>query len=171
MNENLDLTKILEGCPLGTKLYSPGFGEVWYKEIDEKGDVIVWADKKSVGSEVGCIVFYSDGRYYYKGECVLFPSRDERDWKNFVRFWDVELISPTPLYWFHITDDTEVNMRLLRKMIELVGDLDEEDLEKDMAEAPNIVFNRGDKAVVWKDGFEGAALIKALGTELKIRRV
>ena len=28
MNENIDLTKILEGCPKGTKFYSPLFGEV-----------------------------------------------------------------------------------------------------------------------------------------------
>lgn len=167
MNENLDLTKILAGCPLGTKLYSPVFGEVTFHGFvkEPQGEINVMNRRKYQ------FLFHRNGAYTPEGECVLFPSKDERDWKNFVRFWDVELIPPAPLYWFHITDDTEANMRLLHKMIELVGDLDEEDLEKDMAEAPNIVFNRGDKAVVWKDGFEGAALIKALGTELKIRSV
>ena len=33
MNENLDLTKILEGCPEGTKFYSSIFGEVSFVEI------------------------------------------------------------------------------------------------------------------------------------------
>ena len=167
MNENLDLTKILEGCPLGTKLYSPVFGAVtFYGFVKEpQGEIVVMNRTKYQ------FLFHRNGAYTPEGECVLFPSQNERDWKNFVRFWDVELVPPAPLYWFHITDDTEVNMRLLHKMIELVGDLDEEDLQKDIAEAPNIVFNRGDKAVVWKDGFDGAALIKALGTELKIRRV
>ena len=33
MNENIDLTKILEGCPKGTKFYSSIFGEVSFVEI------------------------------------------------------------------------------------------------------------------------------------------
>ena len=28
MNENIDLTKILDGCPVGTVFYSPLFGEI-----------------------------------------------------------------------------------------------------------------------------------------------
>lgn len=28
MNENIDLTKILEGCPVGTKFYSSVYGKV-----------------------------------------------------------------------------------------------------------------------------------------------
>ena len=34
MNENLDLTKILKGCPEGTKLYSSVFGEVSFVSMD-----------------------------------------------------------------------------------------------------------------------------------------
>ena len=34
MNENLDLTKILEGCPVGTKFYSILQGEVSFINID-----------------------------------------------------------------------------------------------------------------------------------------
>ena len=30
MNKNIDLTKILENCPEGTKFYSPIFGEAIY---------------------------------------------------------------------------------------------------------------------------------------------
>ena len=33
MNENLDLTKILDGCPKGTKLYSSIFAEVGLESI------------------------------------------------------------------------------------------------------------------------------------------
>ena len=31
-----------------------------------------------------------DGRHlhHYNGECTLFPSKDQRDWSKFVRFWD-----------------------------------------------------------------------------------
>ena len=30
MNENLDLTKILDGCPKGTKFYSSNYGDVTF---------------------------------------------------------------------------------------------------------------------------------------------
>ena len=34
MNENLDLTKILEGCPEGTKFYSTIYGIVEFVGLD-----------------------------------------------------------------------------------------------------------------------------------------
>ena len=33
MNENLNLTKILDGCPKGTKFYSPMMGNVKFDSI------------------------------------------------------------------------------------------------------------------------------------------
>ena len=36
MNENIDLTQILEGCPKGTKFYSSAFGEVVFQGIFKK---------------------------------------------------------------------------------------------------------------------------------------
>ena len=33
MNKNIDLTKILEGCPSGTKFYSRDFEEVAFVEL------------------------------------------------------------------------------------------------------------------------------------------
>ena len=31
-----------------------------------------------------------DGRLFpsYEGECIIFPSRTQRDWSKFERFWD-----------------------------------------------------------------------------------
>lgn len=90
MNENIDLTKILDGCPKGTKLYSPLFGEVEFNVIPtiSKPQIIVdiinnWGAKSQV-------VFTSKGRYFpgYNAECLLFPSSTERDWSKFERFWD-----------------------------------------------------------------------------------
>ena len=37
MNENIDLTKILDGCPKGTKLYSAIYGDVTLFEVDSSG--------------------------------------------------------------------------------------------------------------------------------------
>ena len=85
MNENLDLTKILEGCPIGTKLYSTIFGNVSLKEIvsDREYPIIMSQGIKT-------IPITKEGKYilYYDGECTLFPSKDQRDWSKFERFWD-----------------------------------------------------------------------------------
>ena len=100
MNENLDLTKILEGCPIGTKLYSTIFGNVSFKEIvsDREYPIIISQGIKT-------IPITKEGKYilYYDGECTLFPSKDQRDWFKFERFWDkpkVERFDPSTLQPF-----------------------------------------------------------------------
>ena len=84
MNENIDLTKILKDCPKGTKFYSPLCGEVDFKEIrsDEKYSIV---SKKNMCE----IVFTKKGFYYddEDGECLLFPSKDQRDWSKFTAPW------------------------------------------------------------------------------------
>ena len=83
MNKNLDLVKILKDCPKGTKLYSPIFGDVNFQLIDEFSTfhpISVETDENYIEH------FSADGRYYFQyngGECVLFPSKDQRDWSKF----------------------------------------------------------------------------------------
>ena len=82
MNE-IDLTKILKDCPKGTKLYSTVYGDVEFYKIDLDSDstlkiyVKIWA---------GVIVRFDDSgklELSCRGECTLFPSRDQRDWSKF----------------------------------------------------------------------------------------
>ena len=92
MNENLDLTKILKGCPKGTKLYSTVNGEVIFQRVTYfscEYPIIATAYNKIENSTEECL-FTKDGTYMlgYDGECVLFPSEDQRDWSKFERFWD-----------------------------------------------------------------------------------
>ena len=92
MNENLDLTKILEGCPIGTKFYSSIFGEVSFVERHNSYDkypIKLQAYNKFTHSTVE-IDYAEDGKssYIFDGECTLFPSKDQRDWSKFERFWD-----------------------------------------------------------------------------------
>ena len=87
MNENLDLTKILEGCPKGTEFYHTGFGKVWFSGIypDLPYPInfrISGTICKGVVTSAGTI------NKNYDGECVFFPSKDQRDWSKFERFWD-----------------------------------------------------------------------------------
>ena len=85
MNENLDLTKILEGCPIGTKLYSTIFGNVPFIRINHREPLPI-----VITTGQGLMGLTADGRYFsqYDGECTLFPSKDQRDWSKFERFWD-----------------------------------------------------------------------------------
>lgn len=91
MNENIDLTKILDGCPKGTKLYSSIFGEVSLESIStsDKYPIGIQAYNNFAAQSI-CIYYTKEGRYCraYDGECTLFPSKDQRDWSKFVRFWD-----------------------------------------------------------------------------------
>lgn len=82
MNENLDLTKILDGCPEGTEFYSSAYGNLRFVKIT-LFDTITMMNNSCQYS------YTKDGRLYYGvGECTLFPSKDQRDWSKFERFWD-----------------------------------------------------------------------------------
>ena len=85
MNENVDLTKILENCPKGTKLYSILHGEVEYVGINDKRSYKV--EFKIENGEIFGVTL--DGRYlsYFNGECILLPSKDQRDWSKFTAPW------------------------------------------------------------------------------------
>ena len=86
MNENLDLTKILEGCPKGIDFYHTVYGTVLFNSIDLDSEYPIRfiVGKNQVNSVTKSGLAISD----YKGECILFPSKDQRDWSKFVRFWD-----------------------------------------------------------------------------------
>lgn len=76
--ENLNLVELLKDAPRGTKLYSPIFGECELEDI-----------RKDIGRIcVKCtgdfrVNFWENGVYYPGGECLLFPSKDNRDWSTF----------------------------------------------------------------------------------------
>ena len=82
MNEKLNLVKILKDCPNGTKLYSSVFGEVELDHIDTSANYPIIIRLKG---EQGYESLTSEGKMFadYDGECILFPSREERDWSKF----------------------------------------------------------------------------------------
>ena len=82
----INVAEKLKDCPKGTKLYSPLFGEVEFVGInmgDHKFPIIVGVlDNKSPYSNV---TFTAEGKWYNveQSECLLFPSKDNRDWNKF----------------------------------------------------------------------------------------
>ena len=91
MNENLDLTKILDGCPSGVQLYSTLHGDATLVKVTHDKyypiEFTYCPKVKNLGN-VGFVT--ADGRplFICEGECTLFPSREQRDWSKFERFWD-----------------------------------------------------------------------------------
>ena len=89
MNENLNLVEILKDCPEGTKLYSPAYGDVELVNVSQdKGTlypILIKIPSNSADTFTCERSFDKDGRIFadYSGECLLFPSRNQRDWSKF----------------------------------------------------------------------------------------
>ena len=88
MDENLDLTKILEGCPYGTEFYHSGYGKVWFIGINTELEQPIHVKLNTRSYEDAWITSEGTLSKNYNGECLLFPSKDQRDWSKFERFWD-----------------------------------------------------------------------------------
>lgn len=84
--EKLNIAEILISCPKGMELYSPLCGECkLYVIIQDAIHIITNSNK--------IISFYYDGSYMQDGECLLFPSKENRDWSTFQRpFKDGDIV-------------------------------------------------------------------------------
>ena len=88
MNENIDLTKILKDCPIGWDLYSPICGFCKFDGFD-----FTYKTSVQVIRTDGRVLFrftkegYLYCEYNHDVECVLFPSKDQRDWSKFTAPW------------------------------------------------------------------------------------
>ena len=76
----MNIAEILKYCPEGTKLYSLIHGEVTLEEVKSAVKYpikVVLNDKLST-------YYTKDGLFFVDcGECVLFPSKEQRDWSKF----------------------------------------------------------------------------------------
>ena len=84
MNENLDLTKILKDCPNGWKFYSGLHGDVRFITLLNLNKILFGFKD---GKHYSDIALPSDGKLYKNGECIVFPSKDQRDWSKFTAPW------------------------------------------------------------------------------------
>lgn len=106
MNENIDLSKILEGCPVGTEFYHVVYGKVWFDDIlNGDSDEYCFITFSLCDESHTVISVTKKGTFSmrYDGECLIFPSKEQRDWSKFERFWDkskVEKFDPNTLQPF-----------------------------------------------------------------------
>ena len=83
MNENIDLTKILKDCPKGWKFYTPIWWEFTFNIIKREYCGIC------IYTICCCQTITIEGYYIYTSgaECIIFPSKDQRDWSKFTAPW------------------------------------------------------------------------------------
>lgn len=74
----MNIAEILKYCPKGTKLYSTAFGEVELIDTSSLTNTIL---VQNIHDKP--FTFYSNGSYVLDGECILFPSKDQRNWSKF----------------------------------------------------------------------------------------
>lgn len=107
METKINIAEILKDKPKGIRLYSPIFGECAFSFVQEETDDI--CVKKHNGEKV---FFNSKGLYNILGECLLFPSKEMRDWRKFAWKKGDVLISNdygTEVIFYNWYDDTYTN--------------------------------------------------------------
>lgn len=86
MNENIiDLTKILKNCPEGTVFWSDNYGEVKFMKISPSFDEPIVTRRTD-----GYTASYTKEGWHnicFPANCLLWPSRDCRDWAKFTAPW------------------------------------------------------------------------------------
>lgn len=107
MEEKINIAEILKDKPKGIRLYSPIFGECAFSFVREETDDI--CVKKHNGEKA---FFNSKGLYNILGECLLFPSKEMRDWCKFAWKKGDVLISNdygTEVIFYNWYNDTYTN--------------------------------------------------------------
>nr|WP_296999482.1 hypothetical protein [Prevotella sp.] len=83
MEEKINIVEILKDKPQGTKLYSSACGKCKLEEVDDKSFKISFYNSKFGFMHGGEGYLDKKGKLYDDGECVVFPSKEMRDWSKF----------------------------------------------------------------------------------------
>lgn len=83
MDAKINIVKILKDKPQGTKLYSSACGKCKLEEVDDKSFKISFYNSKFGFMNGGEGYLDKNGQLYDDGECVVFPSKEMRDWGKF----------------------------------------------------------------------------------------
>lgn len=90
MENKINIAEILRDMPKDTKLYSPLFGEVKFKEVVSDNTFPIKVLSKVPSTPIGS---FTENGFYYGGiedaEAMLLPSREMRDWSKLFKRGDV----------------------------------------------------------------------------------
>ena len=83
METKINITTILKDKPKGTKLYSTVHGKCSFEAITDEIFKINFCTSKFGLTQTGECVLIKFGNMFDGGECVVFPSKEMRDWSKF----------------------------------------------------------------------------------------
>jgi hypothetical protein len=83
MEAKINVAAILKDKPQGTKLYSSACGKCELKEAEDKSFKVSFYSSKFGFMNDGEGIFDKNGKLYDDGECVVFPSKEMRNWSKF----------------------------------------------------------------------------------------
>lgn len=83
METNINIIEIIKDKPQGTKLYSSACGKCKLESVDDKSFKISFYNSKFGFMNGGEGYLDKNGKLYDDGECVVFPSKEMRNWSKF----------------------------------------------------------------------------------------
>lgn len=83
METKINITTILKNKPKGTKLYSTVHGKCTFEAITDEIFKINFCTSKFGLTQSGECTLIKFGNMYDGGECIIFPSKEMRDWSKF----------------------------------------------------------------------------------------
>lgn len=76
MEQNINISEILKDKPVGLKFYSNTFGYISFNGVHKDKVYFFSEDTKAHSVK-------PNGKMYDGGECIIFPSKEMRDWEKF----------------------------------------------------------------------------------------
>lgn len=83
MEVKINIVQILKDKPQGIKLNSSACGKCKLEEVDDKSFKISFYNSKFGFMNGGEGYLDKNGKLYDDGECIIFPSKEMRDWSKF----------------------------------------------------------------------------------------
>lgn len=83
MEQKFNIAKILKNKPRGTKLYSIVHGKCSFEAVTDEIFKINFCNSKFGLAQTGECALIKFGNIYDGGECIIFPSKEMRDWSKF----------------------------------------------------------------------------------------
>lgn len=141
MGKEINITEILKDKPQGTKLYSSACGKCTLEEADDKSFKISFYNSKFGFMNGGEGYLDKNGKLYDDGECVVFPSKEMRDWSKFAWKKGDVLVSKDNVHIIFEKFEDDAYTRFKGKHY-LWKECDEEDYSKEETKMLTSVFEK-----------------------------
>ena len=134
MEKNINIAAILKDKPVGLKFYSSTFGYIKFNGVYE--DKVYFYSEDTNAHSVK-----QNGKMYDGGECIIFPSKEMKDWSKFAWKKGDVLVSKDNVYIIFEKFEDDTYTRFKGKHY-LWKECDEEDYNKEETKMLTSVFEK-----------------------------